>query len=133
MSSLDGSAAENGGLRERLTQKPDAPQKAPSIETASETVKALNREEEKTNKDEKDKKTYGRTLDGIGELLQCLARVMLASRPCNIAEVQPEARMGRRHVLDSMLPSGRIDLTMLTCLVRSLHSASHRGHGVPAV
>ncbi|PPJ56586.1 hypothetical protein CBER1_01799 [Cercospora berteroae] len=65
MSSPNGSAAENGGLRERLTQKPDAPLKAPSIETASETVKALNREEEKTNKDEKDKKTYGRTLDGI--------------------------------------------------------------------
>lgn len=55
------------GLRERISQKPDQPQKATSSETASEAVMALNREEEKLGKDEKHKKTYGRTLDGTGE------------------------------------------------------------------
>ena len=62
-----GAGLDASGLRERLTQKPDAPQQGLSIETASDTVKALNREEEQNGKSEKDKKTYGRTLDGTGE------------------------------------------------------------------
>lgn len=56
------------GLRERLVQKPDAPQKALSVETAQDTVKHLNDQEAKQDKDEKDKKTYGRTADGTSEL-----------------------------------------------------------------
>ena len=55
------------GLRERLPQNPDRPQKADSVETAQKTVQQLNEQEAKGNKDEKDKKTYGRTLDGTGE------------------------------------------------------------------
>lgn len=54
------------GLRERLLQKPDAPQQA-SPETAHEAVKALNRQEANNGKDEKDRKTFGRTPDGTGE------------------------------------------------------------------
>lgn len=55
------------GLRERLAPKPDSPHQPLSAETASDTVKALNREEERMGKSEKDKKTYGRTLDGTGK------------------------------------------------------------------
>jgi hypothetical protein len=59
------------GLRERLTQQPDAPQKASSLESAHETVRTLNEQEAKGDKDEKDRKTYGRTPDGTGEYFQC--------------------------------------------------------------
>lgn len=62
------------GLRERLSNKPDAPQKALSVDTAQQAVQALNRQEEKENKAEKDKKTYGRTPDGTGEYFQCSPR-----------------------------------------------------------
>lgn len=56
-----------GGLRERLPQKPDAPQKAESVETAQQAVHQLNEEEKSKNKDEKQTRTYGRTPDGTGE------------------------------------------------------------------
>jgi len=57
------------GLRERLPQNPDAPQKAESVETSQHAVRALNEQEAKEDKDEKDKKTYGRTPDGTGAYL----------------------------------------------------------------
>jgi hypothetical protein len=56
-----------GGLRERLPQKPDVPQKAESVETAQEAVHQLNEEEKKKGQDEKTTRTYGRTPDGTGE------------------------------------------------------------------
>ncbi|KAK4962959.1 phosphatidylethanolamine N-methyltransferase [Elasticomyces elasticus] len=56
--------ADASGLRERLPQKPDVPQKADSIGTAQEAVRALNDGEAAATKDEKDKKTFGRTLSG---------------------------------------------------------------------
>ena len=55
------------GIRERLPQKPDAPQKADSVETAQSAVQQLNAQESSEDKDEREKKTYGRTLDGTGE------------------------------------------------------------------
>ena len=55
------------GLRERLPQQPDAPQKASSVETAQDAVKQLNAQEQ--DKDEKEQRTYGRTPDGTGEYL----------------------------------------------------------------
>ena len=66
MSALDNPAASANGLRERLpAQDPtsDVPQKS---ETAQEAVRALNEQESNDDKDEKDKKTYGRTPDGTG-------------------------------------------------------------------
>ena len=54
------------GLRERLPQKPDAPQKAESVETAQEAVRKLNDQEQEKGKDEKNTRTYGRTPDGTG-------------------------------------------------------------------
>lgn len=63
------SGVDASGLRERLLSKPDAPQQASSSETAHEAVKALNQQEASNGKDEKDKKTYGRTPDGKGEYL----------------------------------------------------------------
>ena len=59
--------ADASGLRERLSKKPDAPVKALSVETAQDAVKQLNDQEQKDDKEEKDKKTYGRTPDGTGE------------------------------------------------------------------
>ncbi|KAI7502933.1 Phosphatidylethanolamine [Hortaea werneckii] len=52
------------GLRERLPQRPEASQKAESVETAQDAVKQLNEQESKLNKDDKEKKTFGRTPDG---------------------------------------------------------------------
>ena len=67
MSETNGSTGiDASGLRERLPQKPDAPQKAESVETAQDAVKSLNEQEANLDKDEKDKKTYGRTPDGTG-------------------------------------------------------------------
>lgn len=59
------------GLRERLPNKPEAPQKAESVETAQQAVRALNQQEQADGKEEKDRKTYGRTLEGTGEYFQC--------------------------------------------------------------
>lgn len=82
MTEPNGSAGlDVSGLRERLTQKPDAPRQGLSIETASNTVKELNREEEQNGKSDRDKKTYGRTLDGTGES-SWSARQKLIERAC---------------------------------------------------
>lgn len=70
----NGHAVDASGLRERLLQKPDAPQQASSAESAHEAVKELNTREANNGKDEKDKKTYGRTPDGTGEYFQCSPR-----------------------------------------------------------
>jgi hypothetical protein len=55
------------GLRERIPPKahpaPDPTPSAAAAESVSETVRALNRREELENE-----KTYGRTLDGTGEM-----------------------------------------------------------------
>ncbi|KAK1060261.1 phosphatidylethanolamine N-methyltransferase [Friedmanniomyces endolithicus] len=65
MSELVGEAGVDvDGLRERLPQHPEAPQEAESVEAAQEAVKTLNEDESKKGKDDKDKKTYGRTPDG---------------------------------------------------------------------
>ncbi|KAK3721048.1 phosphatidylethanolamine N-methyltransferase [Vermiconidia calcicola] len=56
--------ADTSVLKEKLPQQPDTPQKALSIETAEAAVKQLNEQESKEDKDEKHKKTFGRTLDG---------------------------------------------------------------------
>ena len=64
---------DTSGLRERLPQKPDTPIQAESAETAQDAVKQLNDQEQKGDKLEKDKKTYGRTLDGTGEYFAVLS------------------------------------------------------------
>lgn len=60
---------DTSGLRERLSKKPDSPIKASSVETAQDAVKQLNDQEQRENKDEKERQTYGRTPDGTGEYL----------------------------------------------------------------
>lgn len=68
MSEASGTAGvDASGLRERLPQQPDAPQKASSVETAQDAVRQLNQQE--AGKDEKEQRTYGRTPDGTGEYL----------------------------------------------------------------
>jgi len=56
------------GLRARLPHDPANPQQATSTETAQAAVKKLNDEEDKTNKADHEKRTYGRTPDGKGML-----------------------------------------------------------------
>ena len=55
------SQLDDEGLRER-----HVPQQACSAEEAEEIVQGLNNEEHLARKDEKDKKTFGRTPDGTG-------------------------------------------------------------------
>jgi hypothetical protein len=68
MSSVnDGLGLNVEGLRERLPQQAEAPPaNAEHAQTASDSVKALNEKEAGEQKDEKDKKTFGRTPDGTG-------------------------------------------------------------------
>ena len=54
------------GLRERNT-----PQRASTAEIAKETVLDLNAEEYHSDKNARDRKTFGRTPDGVGELPTC--------------------------------------------------------------
>lgn len=54
------------GLRERLPHRPESPVKAENADVAQEAVQVLNEQEAGQEKDEKDKKTYGRTPDGTG-------------------------------------------------------------------
>lgn len=70
---------DTSGLRERLPQKPDEPIQAESLDAAQDAVKQLNEQEAKGDKEEKHKKTYGRTPDGTGEY-------WVYSRPARRAE-----------------------------------------------
>jgi hypothetical protein len=54
------------GLRERLPHQPEAPVKAANVNAAQDAVKVLNEQQAGEEKDEKDKKTFGRTPDGTG-------------------------------------------------------------------
>jgi len=53
-------------LRQRLPQNPAVPEQAKSVEAAKEVVKQMNDEEDKTDKEDLEKKTFGRTPDGTG-------------------------------------------------------------------
>ena len=54
------------GLRERLPHQPEAPVKAANVNAAQDAVKVLNEQQAGEEKNEKDKKTFGRTPDGTG-------------------------------------------------------------------
>ena len=57
------------GVDVNILRQRNAPQSANSPEQAKETVQELNAEEEEVDQgDEKEKKTFGRTPDGVGEL-----------------------------------------------------------------
>lgn len=60
-------AASEGGVRERIPQ-PDQPAQASSAGDAQDTVKTLN--EKEADKDDSEKKTYGRTPEGKGTHLR---------------------------------------------------------------
>ncbi|KAK5133729.1 phosphatidylethanolamine N-methyltransferase [Meristemomyces frigidus] len=79
------------GIRERLPQKPEAPQLAKSIETAHEAVKALNEQEAKQDKDEKEKKTFGRTPDGtvftVPHTEDMVTQLFSPSQPKNASDI----------------------------------------------
>jgi len=52
-------------LRQRLPEQPAIPQQAENPDAAKATVRSLNDEEDK-KEDETDKRTYGRTPNGVG-------------------------------------------------------------------
>jgi phosphatidylethanolamine N-methyltransferase len=62
----NGSEADGSQLRERLSAKP---LHLHNSDEARKKVLELNEEEEKDNKDEGSKKTYGRTPDGTGKCM----------------------------------------------------------------
>jgi phosphatidylethanolamine N-methyltransferase len=66
MAAIDAGSLDEGQLRERLAPQ-SASQNGRKPQTARERVLELNEEEEL--KDEKEKRTYGRTPDGTGKLL----------------------------------------------------------------
>ena len=58
---------QHGGMDLDGLRRRDAPQNASSPELARNTVQELNAEEEADRKEAKEKKTFGRTPDGIGK------------------------------------------------------------------
>lgn len=90
--STDPNGVDASGLRERLPNKPAAPPKAKSVETAQQAVRALNEQEQAEGKDEKDRKTYGRTLDGTGEYLQCSPGHGICELPSLAIDIVPLGR-----------------------------------------
>ena len=56
---------DSSGLRERNT-----PQRMPTSQIAKETAQELNAEEFLSNKTSQEKRTFGRTPDGVGEFQQ---------------------------------------------------------------
>lgn len=61
-------AATDNELRQRLPQHPAKPQQANTVDEARKAVVELNAAEERADKDESEKRTYGRTADGTGML-----------------------------------------------------------------
>lgn len=81
MTDLNPNGTPNGSeLRQRLPNDPAIPRQAESLENARETVMSMNTAEEKADKNEKDKKTYGRTPDGTGMFQSHLAHVCHESK-----------------------------------------------------
>lgn len=71
----DPSGPDASELRQRLTTNADTPQRGLTEETAESVVRKLNQERDARGvKDEKDRRTYGRTPDGTGEYFQCSPR-----------------------------------------------------------
>jgi|TARA_R110002003_G_scaffold1264_3_gene22803 hypothetical protein len=63
-----GTVADGSQLRERLSAKP---QHLRNADDAKRKVLELNDHEDKSKKDEQDKRTFGRTPDGTGAYSQC--------------------------------------------------------------
>jgi len=97
------------GLRERLPNKPDAPQLAASAEAAQETVRALNQQEQAGGKDEKDIRTYGRTPDGtvftVPHTEDMVSQLFDPTQPKNISDVAIVVALGGQFLLMYLLPS----------------------------
>lgn len=74
-------------LRHRLPRNPEKPQQAESIDVARDAVVELNSAEEGSDKDEKEKRTFGRTPDGTGKFgaAVCQSKLM---RLLNTLEMQ---------------------------------------------
>lgn len=53
-------------IRRRLPQDASSPQQARNSEVAKDTVQQLNASAEEDEKDDKERKTYGRTPGGVG-------------------------------------------------------------------
>lgn len=82
------------GLRERLPSQPEAPIKAANADSAQDAVKILNEQEASEEKDEKDKKTFGRTPDGTGAYNPPSAA--LEPRTRGIATIQNQAKQAHK-------------------------------------
>lgn len=88
------------GLRERLPHQPEAPVKAENVEVAQDAVKELNEQQASEEKDEKDKKTFGRTPDGTGAYTRPRFNGSRASHVWNSkytlsSEISPQTELAR--------------------------------------
>lgn len=76
-------------LRERITTRPESPQKATSPGQAKQIVQVLNQQQEAEV--EKDKKTYGRTPDGtvftVPETHDMVSQLLSPSQPKNMSDL----------------------------------------------
>lgn len=98
------------GLRERLPHQPEAPVKAKNVDVAQDAVKVLNEQQASEEKDEKDKKTFGRTPDGTGAYTRPLngsrASHVWDSKYTIASETSPQTELAR------LVPSS-LKLTLL--------------------
>ena len=71
----NGNAVASSELRKRLPERPEKPQQAKNADEARQVVVDLNTAEEKADKEDSEKRTFGRTADGTGmSLVHNLAR-----------------------------------------------------------
>ncbi|KAK4574683.1 phosphatidylethanolamine N-methyltransferase [Recurvomyces mirabilis] len=105
---------DTSGLRERLPQNPDIPQKAASTETAQRAVRQLNDQEAQGGKDEKDKRTFGRTPDGTANIVEPTSDKANASG--NVVFTVPHTEDMVSQLFDPTQPKNASDVAIVTVL-----------------
>lgn len=105
------------GLRERLPHQPEAPVKAANVNAAQDAVKVLNEQQAKEEKDEKDKKTFGRTPDGTGAYT--IPPMAVGPSMCGIASIhtaqasKQASKQNKPSSLACLVPPSSVQLTIL--------------------
>jgi phosphatidylethanolamine N-methyltransferase len=107
MASTGVAGLDEGLLRERLARHPEEPQQAESVETAKQAAEELNNNGE--DREEKEKKTYGRTPDGtvftVPETHDMVSQLLSPSQPKNLSDCIILGVLGLLILLLIVLPS----------------------------
>lgn len=95
---------DGAGLRERNT-----PQRAPTAEIAKEAVLDLNAEEYNSGKNAEDRKTFGRTPDGVvftvPQTHDMVSQLLSPSQPKNFSDILVLAILGLHFLAIYLLPA----------------------------